>query len=72
MRTSIVRVSGMTCDHCVKAVTDQLLRLDDVTGVSVALRAGDNSDVTVTSVGLLDLQRVSNAIHEAGYTLVQP
>ena len=35
-------VTGMTCDHCVRAVTDELSRLDGVSVVVVdlALRPG--------------------------------
>ena len=70
--TTTVHVSGMTCDHCVNAVTRELTQLDGVTEVSITLNAGDVSDVTVTSTAALDPSRVSEAIDEAGYDMVSP
>ena len=40
MTTSIYTVVGMTCDHCVAAVTGELGRLDGVTHVDVDLATG--------------------------------
>jgi copper chaperone CopZ len=42
-------VTGMTCSHCVTAVTEELSALPGVTEVSVDLVAGGTSTVTVTS-----------------------
>lgn len=70
--TTTIHVSGMTCDHCVNAVTRELTQLDGVTEVSITLNAGDVSDVTVTSTAALDPARVSEAIDEAGYDMVNP
>jgi copper chaperone len=64
--TATYRVSGMTCDHCVKAVTDELTAVPGVTGVEVDLASGD---VTVTSDQPVDHARVEAAIDEAGYEL---
>jgi copper chaperone len=60
------QVSGMTCDHCVRAVTTELVLLPGVRSVDVDLAQGA---VTVTSDGPLDLQEVREAIDEAGYAL---
>jgi copper chaperone len=65
--TATYRVSGMTCGHCVQAVTDELSGLDGVTGVDVDLDAGA---VTVTSEQPLERDRVEAAVDEAGYELV--
>lgn len=35
-----IKVSGMTCQHCVKSVTDALNALDGVSNVSVDLDSG--------------------------------
>jgi copper chaperone len=59
-------VSGMTCDHCVRAVTDELSRLDGVTAVAVDLTSGR---VDVTSAGPLPEAAVRAAVDEAGYQL---
>lgn len=68
--TSTVAVAGMTCSHCVRAVTDELSTLPGVIGVTVDLVADGVSPVTVTSDGPLDPEQVAAAIDEAGYTLV--
>jgi copper chaperone len=64
-------VTGMTCGHCVHAVTEELMRLADVTGVSVDLVGGGESKVTVTSDVPLAAEAVAAALDEAGdYCLV--
>lgn len=63
------QVSGMTCNHCVHAVTTELSALPGVTGVAVDLEAGM---VDVESIEPLDEDTVAAAIDEAGYTLVRP
>jgi copper chaperone CopZ len=59
-------VNGMTCDHCVRAVTDELLRLDGVTAVAVDLGSGR---VDVSSAAPLPDALVRAAVDEAGYSL---
>ncbi|MEO6317773.1 MAG: heavy metal-associated domain-containing protein [Acidimicrobiales bacterium] len=65
--TSTYRVNGMTCGHCVGAVTTELSKLDQVTDVEVSLDAGQ---ATITSDAPLDEDAVRAAIDEAGYELV--
>jgi copper ion binding protein len=62
-------VSGMTCGHCVSAVTEEIGRLDGVTGVEIDLVAGGRSRVTVTSAAALAADAVADAVEEAGYEL---
>jgi copper chaperone CopZ len=59
-------VTGMTCEHCVRAVTDELTRVSGVTGVRVDLVPGGESAVTVTSDGPLAEAAVGAALDEAG------
>lgn len=70
MTTTSVRVSGMTCEHCVNAVTEELQALDGVEQVEVDLVTGGTSTVTVTSQTPLDHAAVRAAVDEAGYELV--
>ncbi len=65
-----VRVAGMTCSHCVGAVTDELETLDGVRDVTVDLVAGGTSTVSVTSAQPLDGTAVRAAVDEAGYAVV--
>jgi copper chaperone CopZ len=60
------QVVGMTCGHCVQAVTNGLSRLPGVSDVAVDLPSGE---VTITSDGALPLDAVRAAVDEAGYTL---
>lgn len=69
MTTETYRVAGMTCGHCVNAVTQEITALDGVTAVTVDLVAGGTSDVVVESDGPLDETSVAAAIDEAGYSL---
>ncbi|MCW2839222.1 MAG: hypothetical protein JWR55_705 [Aeromicrobium sp.] len=69
MTTETYRVTGMTCEHCVAAVTEELTAVAGVTAVSVDLVAGGTSDVTVVSSAPLDVAAVAGAVDEAGYAL---
>ena len=63
------RVTGMTCEQCVAAVTEEVGRLAGVRSVQVELRPGDVSVVTVASEAPLLPEAVRDAIDEAGYAL---
>lgn len=69
MNTTI-DVSGMTCSHCINAVTEELTSLVGVQEVAVDLNAAGTSQVTITSEQLLDPREVSEAVAEAGYLVV--
>jgi copper chaperone len=70
LTTSIFKVSGMTCGHCVASVTEEIGRLEGAKNVEVALVPDGVSQVTVSSVGSLDREAVAAAVDEAGYELV--
>jgi len=65
-------VSGMTCDHCVSAVSEELAGISGVRSVVIDLVPGGNSTVTVESDAPLDSAQVAAALDEAGaYELVR-
>jgi copper chaperone len=64
--TTVLRVTGMTCDHCVNAVRAELGALPGVTSVAVDLASGQ---VEVIADGPLDRDAVRAAVDEAGYAL---
>jgi copper chaperone CopZ len=64
--TTTYVVKGMTCGHCVNAVTGEIQALDGVRDVRVELSAGT---VAVTSDEALPLDAVRAAVDEAGYVL---
>jgi copper chaperone CopZ len=69
--TTTLPVNGMTCGHCVQAVTQELTALDGVQDVAVELLPQGTSRVTVTSAAPLDDAAVRAAIDEAGYELAR-
>jgi copper chaperone len=71
MTTSTYQVTGMTCGHCVNAVSTELKEIAGVADVVVDLNAGGASSVTVTSTSSLPRDAVVAALAEAGsYHLV--
>jgi copper chaperone CopZ len=63
-------VNGMTCGHCVHAVTEELTGLAGVRSVDVALVAGGTSTVTVDAATEIADAEIAAALDEAGaYTL---
>ncbi|MGC5019749.1 heavy-metal-associated domain-containing protein [Micromonospora sp. DT47] len=64
--TQTYAVTGMTCEHCVRAVTAELSALPGVDEVRMDLAAGT---ATVTSVAPLSEESVRAAVDEAGYEL---
>jgi copper chaperone len=67
MTTATYTVSGMTCGHCVSAVSAEVGKLEGVTDVQVDLTTGA---VTVASEAPLDDAAVAAAVDEAGYQLI--
>ena len=68
MPISTFSVSGMTCEHCVRAVKQEVGDISGVTQVEVEL--GTPSTVTVQSTEPISHQDLVEAIDEAGYEVV--
>jgi len=66
MTTTTYQVTGMTCGHCVSAVSGELSSISGVRDVQVDLGSGA---VTVTSDAPLPVDAVRAAVDEAGYVL---
>lgn len=58
------RISGMTCQNCVRHVTKALSSLPGVTRVEVSL---EHNDATVESGAPIPFDQVLSAVQEAGY-----
>jgi copper ion binding protein len=67
MSTTTYTVTGMTCSHCVSAVTEEVTKIPGVTDVRVDLSSGA---VDVASDQPLDDASVQAAVEEAGYEVV--
>ena len=65
-RTTTLKVSGLTCGHCVAHVTEELEEINGVKDVSVLLNKGGQSTVTVVSDTVLSDAALAEAIDEAG------
>ncbi len=59
------RVEGMSCEHCVAAVSSEISAIAGVSAVEVDLASGR---VLVSGAGV-QAEQVREAVEEAGYTL---
>jgi copper chaperone len=66
METSTWTVTGMTCGHCVKAVTEEVSAIEGVESVEVDL---DSGLVTVHASATPTGEQMAAAVDEAGYAL---
>jgi copper chaperone CopZ len=60
-------VTGMTCAHCQRAVTEEIAGVHGVESVTVDLATGT---VTVTATQPVNRADIAAAVDEAGYALV--
>lgn len=66
MSEQTITVTGMSCQHCVNSVTEEVSEIPGVTGVDVSLETGA---VTVRSEAGVDADSLAAAIDEAGYSI---
>jgi copper chaperone len=66
VKTSI-KVAGMTCQHCVNSVTEEVSGLSGVVSVKIDLASGN---VEIESANELVVSDLEAAIQEAGYEVV--
>lgn len=64
MATRTYSVEGMTCEHCVRVVTEEVTAVPGVADVAVDLATGR---LTVTGDGPVAAEAVAEAVAEAGY-----
>jgi copper chaperone len=67
--TERFQVPGVSCQHCVNAITKEVSALPGVQQVQVAL---DNKTVTVEHGEQINTDQIVAAINEAGYDEVAP
>jgi copper chaperone len=66
MSLSVITVTGMTCEHCEKAVREEISAIPGVSQVDVDVASGE---VTVLAEPVPDLDTLRAAVEEAGYEL---
>ena len=63
IKTSNYSIDGMTCEGCVKSITDMLLSIDEIVSVEISLQA---RSATINHTNVLDLSRLNQIIAELG------
>jgi copper chaperone CopZ len=66
MPTASYVVTGMTCQHCVHAITEEVSSVPGVSDVSVDL---DSGHLTVVSSAEVPFAAIATAVDEAGYAV---
>jgi len=66
MATQTFPVTGLTCAHCVGAITSEVSAVQGVTDVRIDLVAGGTSTLSVTADKTLTDAEVAVALDEAG------
>jgi copper chaperone len=68
MKKTTLKISGMSCNHCVMRVAKALKGLPGVTDAQVSLDEGGKADVSYdeSKVGTAEL---ADAVKDAGYTV---
>jgi copper chaperone len=64
--TQTFPMTGLTCGHCVGAITSEVKALPGVSDVQVALVSGGTSTLTVIADNTLTEAQVASALDEAG------
>ena len=67
MTTTTYQVNGMTCGHCMQAVTNEVKKIEGVTDVDIDLESGS---VRVSSEAPVDDATFRAAVDEAGYEVI--
>lgn len=68
LKRAKIKIDGMSCQHCVKTVTDAMVDLDGVSQVKVNLKKGEAK--IKFEKGRLDLEQLKTAIVTAGFEFV--
>ncbi len=67
MTTTNYTVTGMTCEHCVRSVTEEVSAIPGVTDLEIDLATGALAVTTADAPVAADAVR--DAVTEAGYSL---
>jgi copper ion binding protein len=68
LKKATIRIDGMSCQHCVKTVTDVMMGIDGVSQVKVNLKKGEAR--LKFERDRLDLELLETAIVTAGFEFV--
>lgn len=59
-----IKIKGMSCNHCVMAVTKALAAVDGISDIKVDLKTGE---ATYREIKPVDKQVIREAVKKAGY-----
>ncbi len=62
-----IKIEGMSCQHCVKAVEQALGELDGISSVKVSL---EDKNAVFETDGSASMEQIKQAIADAGYKVV--
>lgn len=65
---SVLKVKGMSCQHCVMSVTKALNQIEGIQNVQVDLQKGE---VRFENTKSVTSDRIAKAIEGAGYQVIQ-
>ena len=65
---SVLKVKGMSCNHCVMSVTKALDKLDGIKNVKVDLQKGE---VSFDNTKVIGSEKIEKAITDAGFEVVK-
>jgi copper chaperone len=69
LKESVINIEGMSCEHCVKAVSGAVGALNGVSGVNVDLRSA--AATVKYNEDAVSLEAIMNAIEEQGYDVLK-
>ncbi len=65
---TVLKVKGMSCQHCVMSVTKALNQFEGIQSVQVDLQKGE---VRFDNTNAIPSNRIERAIQDAGYEVIQ-
>ena len=66
---SVLKVKGMSCQHCVMSVKKTLNQLDGIQNIEIDLQKGE---VRFDNTKAIPADRIAKAITDAGYEVATP
>lgn len=66
--TTIIKIEGMSCNHCANKVSSALENLEGIKKVKVNLK---EKEAMIISEKELNLDQIENLIHELGYQMMK-
>ncbi len=63
-----IQIKGMSCNHCVRAVTKAISAVDGITSVNVDL---ETSTASYEEAKPVEMQAIVAAVKKAGYDVAQ-